>query len=209
MPFLAAIPAAIGLSTAAAGGAAAATGAAATIGAGVTAAGLGSGAIGTGLTAAGLASAGAASGLTTAAAAGGGFLATAANAINAIGTIGSLASSLMSNNANASAAQAQASAAQRKAKIDESNYRYEARHTLGKQAAMLGASGVSGSSGTPMDVMLESAYNAELNARRIGYGGRLEASGYRADASRSRGRNFGVIGGGLADAGKLIGKFLS
>jgi hypothetical protein len=100
------------------------------------------------------------------------------------------------NQADAAAKQAQINA-----KAEASESRLKTDDVRAKQRAIAGASGVQ-SIGSPLEVMLESAKEAELEAQKYIYKGKVEANSYKAQASNLR---TGAIMGGVSGlAGGLL-----
>jgi hypothetical protein len=143
-------------------------------------------------------------------------LADAATAVTAVtGALGSIAGA----NAQASAAEQQAAFAEQNAAIarqraasDEARTRRENRRRQGLARATIGASGVT-FEGSPLDVLSDSAAEAELDALTVRQAGELEASGFRQQARNARARasdarTAGRIGAGtalLSGASRLTG----
>lgn len=59
----------------------------------------------------------------------------------------------------------------------------DTQRTMGRAIAAYGASGVSGDTGSPMDVLADSARMAELDRLTIQYNSELKATGYEQQAS--------------------------
>jgi hypothetical protein len=163
----------------------------------VTASGLGSGAIGTGLTGSQLAAAGATSQVGTTAAAGtfGGLTATqwaqlGSNVLQTGSQIGQNISSADQANTLAKASLAQA-------RQEEFVDRRKSTALIAKQKAGAAAAGLDISTGTPNELLLDSAYNAELNALNIRKQGRFNADYYKTQARRSKAQIPGLLFGGL------------
>lgn len=79
-------------------------------------------------------------------------------------------------------AKGNASAAKYQAAEEERRFRVSVRKQIGTSRAQYGASGV-GMEGSPLSVLEESAYNAELDAINIRNSGRLKALGFNAEAN--------------------------
>lgn len=125
-----------------------------------------------------------------------------------VGLIGQVVGGVQANNYNATVTKQKAAAAQQRFDIEERQIRARARQDLGKAENLIGASGLSGSSGTPLDLLIESAYRGELNAMNARNGGQLESTTLKNQASLYKSRNFGTIFGGLGEAGGIISRFL-
>jgi hypothetical protein len=170
-------------------------------GTGVTAGGLGSGAIGTGLTASELAAAGAtsqvaASGAAAAGAATYGGL-TAAQWANIGSQVLQTGAQVGQNVGSANQANTLANAALSQARQEEFVDRRRSTALIAKQKAAGAAAGLDIASGTPNELLLDSAYNAELNALNIRKQGRFNADYYKTQARRSKAQIPGMIFGGL------------
>jgi hypothetical protein len=79
----------------------------------------------------------------------------------------------------------QAEAEEKAAGVKESIQREQDRRLLATQRMRYGVSGVE-TEGSPLTVMADSALQAELDARRIRYGGELQAGGWRQNAKLQR-----------------------
>ena len=106
---------------------------------------------------------------------------------------------LTSNKQNIAFAEAEALQATHKAKIEEGVYRANAARDLARQEAVSAASGVDISSGTPMDILLESAYNMERNAQLIKYGGQIATANAKAQADAYRRRTPWIYAKGVSN----------
>lgn len=125
------------------------------------------------------------------------------------GVIGSVVSSMQSNNANADAAKVESKQAQINADLQAQQYDQNARRERSRAEAMIGASGVSSTSGSPLELLIHSAYNAELNKENIKRGGQIESNSLNRQASLYRGRNAGELVGGLGRVGGgIVSSFL-
>lgn len=98
-----------------------------------------------------------------------------APAIAAIGGGISTVGQIVSGNAADNAAKANASAATESAAISEAQQRQQDLRTIASGKAIIGASGVT-ASGSPLDVLAESARQAEINALNIRRSGQLQAN---------------------------------
>lgn len=119
-------------------------------------------------------------------------LAIVGTAISAVSAIGSAVGSIQQSNAQSNAAQYNADVAERNATIAQQQAKADAdaqrRHALvkiGAARAMYGASGVA-LEGSPLDVLQNSAINAELDNQTILYKGKLRALGYTDSATLDR-----------------------
>jgi hypothetical protein len=76
----------------------------------------------------------------------------------------------------------QAEAARQAGMVAEENEREENRRILASQRAAIGQSGVMGDVGSPLLAQIESAGQAELNARRTRYAYETNAKGFESEA---------------------------
>ena len=103
---------------------------------------------------------------------------------------------------NAKIAENNATAAQQQADFSEKLQRERSARALASQRVAIGKSGVT-REGSALDVLAESAAEAEMDARAIRYGGELESNAYRAQAaldkhSAKMAKMGGYIGAGTA-----------
>lgn len=135
--------------------------------------------------------------------------------------------SLVSAGAQASAARAQAQQqyqvaqynrqlalnqsayARQKAQVEERNLRIRQMKQLGTMRANYGASGVDIDSGSPLDVLEESAAFAELDALNVRHAGEVEATGYENTARLEDFRGGAALSEGkrVARTALLLGAF--
>ena len=87
---------------------------------------------------------------------------------------------------NATVAQQQATAARQAAAADAETKRRQYERILGAQRARYGASGVIGSEGSPLLVMMQSEEEAALDVARVRYGGTAQAYGLESEARLQR-----------------------
>lgn len=101
--------------------------------------------------------------------------------------------------ASASAAQDEslAKSAIRRARSDEFANRRNSAKVIAKQQAGAAAAGLDIGSGTPLELLMDSAYNAELNALNIRKAGQFESDYYKTRARRSKASIPGLAFGGL------------
>lgn len=106
---------------------------------------------------------------------------------------------------NAEANDAAASATRQQAQLEAQRQRVQAAKALGAIRTGYAASGVT-LEGNPLDVLAESAYNAEIDNQLILKGGEIRAQGFERSASldRQRARN-AETSGYLSAAGSLLG----
>jgi hypothetical protein len=114
-------------------------------------------------------------------------------------------------------AKQQATAAAEAAKVAEQNQREQDRRVQAAQRARIGATGAEETVGAPLLAEMESAANAELNARRIRWEGQTRVAGFQAEevgqgfAARQY-RRQGYVGAGatlLTGAAKAYGAYAS
>jgi len=87
---------------------------------------------------------------------------------------------------NAQVAEQQATSARQAAAVDAENKRRQMDRILGTQRARYGASGVIGSEGSPLLVMMQSEEEAALDVARVRYGGEAQAYGLESEAKLQR-----------------------
>lgn len=121
----------------------------------------------------------------------------AAAAIAVIGAGVGVYGSIQSANAEQAAGQAQASADQYNAEVAQQNaiaaqqqaeqnatiQQAQAKQKLGSIVAAYGSAGIDSGSGSALDVLSNSASNAEVDRQTILYKGQLQANGYTDEAS--------------------------
>ena len=120
--------------------------------------------------------------------------------------VGAFAKGQAASNAskyNAAQATRKAGLAVEQAASDADAKRRDTVRRLGLMRANYGASGVT-VEGSPLDVMAESAANAEMDALNIKYKGDLAASGYAAEAKLDKMRARQDYMGGLFGAGSAL-----
>lgn len=84
----------------------------------------------------------------------------------------------------------------------------EARQRIGAMEANYGASGISLSEGSPIDILRQSATAAEMDRQNILYGGEVRASGYGNTATLDRyNASASQTSGYLRAGGELLGGF--
>lgn len=141
-------------------------------------------------------------------------MAAAVPALLVVGTLISGAGAIYSANAQKAEArysrqiaERNATIVQQQAAVSEAAARRDGRRAIGKIQAGYGASGVVGNEGSPLDVLENSATEAELDALTIRYNGELGAMGYKDDArlATMRGRAAGTEGAFRAGSALLSG----
>lgn len=114
----------------------------------------------------------------------------AGDAIAAVGYVQEGRAARMAGEYNAQVAEQNAAYSLEQAKEDERRQRQLAKKFIGEQRASYGASGIT-MDGSALDVLQESAANAELDALTIRFTGRQRYSAYvnEANAERTSGKN--------------------
>lgn len=138
------------------------------------------------------------------------FLVAAAAATGAVSSIQQGRAARAAHEFNVQLAERDAETARRAAAADEVEARRQAAKRVGSQRAALAASGVD-LTGTPLDLLAETAEDDELNALRVRFGGETQAQGFqgRAASERFSGRQamragvIGAVGQGLTGAGNV------
>lgn len=122
------------------------------------------------------------------------------------GTVITTVASSQAAKANARASEEEEKALKYQTDREQASERKHNLAVLGAQEARIGASGLSSSSGSPMDLMLQSAFEGEMNALDIGYSGGLKQKAKRREAAMYRAQVPGiVIGGALQGVGQASG----
>lgn len=112
-------------------------------------------------------------------------LAIAAAAASAVTAVSAGQQAASADKFNQQVAQNNASQALQTAAANEADSKYRATFLLGKQRAAAAASGVDPNSGSPLDVMTETAQQTTLDALRTRYTGTTQAQGFTAQAGLS------------------------
>ena len=122
--------------------------------------------------------------------------AVAAVAAAVVGTVSEISA------AKASADQDEALAKQAvgAARTEEFADRRRSTQVIAKQQAGASAAGLDIDSGTPLELMMDSAFNAELNALQIRKKGEMESTFYKNRARQSKGSIPGIAFQGLTKA---------
>lgn len=113
------------------------------------------------------------------------FLMTAATGMQALGAVQEGRAGRKAAERNAQIAERNATITRQQANADALAQQKEARKKLGAIRAGYGASGLT-MEGSPLDILEESASNAELDRRTILYKGELRALGYEDEAALER-----------------------
>lgn len=123
--------------------------------------------------------------------------------VQAVGAIRSAQSASAAADYNAQIAERNAALARDQAASDEQRQRIQARKQLGAMRAGYGASGVT-LDGSPLDVLENSAAEAELDALTIRYKGEVSALGYRTESAQQRARSANATTEGYYNAGSAL-----
>jgi hypothetical protein len=110
------------------------------------------------------------------------FVALAAAGVQAMGSVMQGQQQASADRYNAQVASQNAAATQEQTAASEQIQQEQAQRTIGSTVANYGASGVVSNTGTPLDVLANSASNAERDRQNILYKGQLQAAGYTDQA---------------------------
>ncbi len=131
------------------------------------------------------------------------ILKVAATAAAALSALSQASAASSQANYNAQVADRNAGVARDQAARDAEAQGRRARQVLGAARAGFGASGVT-SEGSPLDVLMNSASNAEMDRQNILYKGELRAIGYSDTAALERSRAKAAEKEGLVGAASAI-----
>lgn len=123
--------------------------------------------------------------------------------VAAVGAMSQAASARSAAKYNASIAERNAVVARQQAAVNEDAQRRAAYRALGRMRAGYGAAGVT-VEGSPLDVLEDSAAEAELDALNIRYKGELTAMGYQDEATLQRMRGKAAMTAGIFKAGSAL-----
>jgi alkanesulfonate monooxygenase SsuD/methylene tetrahydromethanopterin reductase-like flavin-dependent oxidoreductase (luciferase family) len=124
-------------------------------------------------------------------------------AVSVLGALSSASAERRAANFNAAAAERDAAVARQNAAADAQAQSREARRRIGAARAAYGAAGVA-LEGSPLDVLEQSAAEAEMDKLNILYKGELQAMGYDDSAALSRSRAKDATTAGLFRAGSTV-----
>lgn len=127
----------------------------------------------------------------------------AAAAVSAVGAISQAAAASNAADFNATIAQQNADIARQQGAADQERQKRLAIKALGDITAGYGASGVS-MEGSPLDVLAESARQAELDYQTIGYNAELKAMGYTNTATLEQYKGQAAETAGYLQAGSSL-----
>ena len=125
-------------------------------------------------------------------------------ALQVIGQAGSAVAGSQASSANAKADRAEAKQAIINASIEEQQSRRRSRQILAKQEAKGAAAGVDVSSGSPLEVMLDSARQAEEEALLLRMGGKIRSNSALMRAQLESQKGTSSILGGIAGIGGTL-----
>ena len=124
-------------------------------------------------------------------------------AFSAIGALSSGAAQNRAANYNAAAAERNATVSRQAAAADAALIGRRSRQQIGAARAAYGAAGVA-IEGSPLDVLEQSAAEAEMDKLNISYKGELQAMGYDDTAALSKSRAQDATTAGIFGAGKAV-----
>lgn len=124
-------------------------------------------------------------------------------AIGAVGAITNSQSEASADKYNARIAEQNAVGAMQQAQSTALLQQEQARRSIGATTAAYGASGVT-MSGTPLDVLANSAATAERDRQNIMYKGQLQAAGYLDQASLDRASATNALNQGWMKAAGIL-----
>lgn len=107
---------------------------------------------------------------------------------------------LLAGKDNADAAEDQARRERERIKLDLQRHRRNVRRVRGEQQVQFVAAGVSGDSGSALDIIADTQEQADLDAKIIEAGGKARASFAESSARQARRRGIEVFAGGLLAA---------
>ena len=121
-----------------------------------------------------------------------------------IGTVGQVVTNIGSSLRNARAAEQEGKAEMALARTEEAQSRRRSAMIIGKQTAQAAAAGLDTTMGTPLEIALDSAEQAELEALNIRYQGKLSKYGRQQQAAGYRAQIPGAIFKGAAQQGEIF-----
>lgn len=131
------------------------------------------------------------------------WLQIAATVISAVGAISQAVSARNAAKYNAAVAERNAVISRQQAAANEAAQRRDAFRAMGRIRAGYGAAGVA-TEGTPLDVLEDSAAEAELDALNIRYKGEIAAMGYESEAQLQKTRAKSALVTGVFNAGSAL-----
>lgn len=126
-----------------------------------------------------------------------------ATAVSIIGTISSAQAQKDSANYNAQVAENNATAVRQQADARSQQQRVASQKAIGKMEAGFGASGV-GMEGSPLEILQQSARDAEMDRLNIIYSGELQARGFENTAGLERSKGSAAMTTGVFKAGSSL-----
>ena len=111
------------------------------------------------------------------------FLMAGGGVMSAVGSIMGGNAAKAAGDYNANIATQNAGIAETEGNIAIAQQQRKAEEVIGQQTASYGASGVSGTTGSPMDLLKQSAATSAMDAANIRYSYNLKAAGYTQNAT--------------------------
>lgn len=127
-------------------------------------------------------------------------------AVQTIATIGTTIAGIVRSTGESSDAKAEADSIRAQTRIAEEQDRRASRRIIAKQQAGAAAAGLDISSGSPLELTLDSALEAEKNALNIRYTGELRRQSKLREARLARGGIAGSIFEGAAGLGSIFSR---
>lgn len=124
-----------------------------------------------------------------------------------LGSAVSTASDVMATDLNANAMQAEARSVEAQADFDETQQRRVAKLDQGKANAIVAASGISMSSGSPLLMELDRIKQSEIEALSIRRSGKMQAESLRFGARMQRRSIPWKIVGGVLNQGSILSQY--
>lgn len=131
------------------------------------------------------------------------FIPYIAAAVSAAGSIGQANSASSAAKYNAAVQEQAAETTRAQATIQQEAQREKARQTIGRQLAEVSSSGTS-LTGSNLNSLSDSLYNAELDSLNIRYESELNARGLEADAALSRSKGDSSQMAGILNAASAL-----
>jgi len=124
-------------------------------------------------------------------------------AVAAVGAVSQAQSARSAAKHNAAIAERNAGLSRQQAAMNEAAQRKDAYRAMGRIRAGYSAAGVT-PEGTPLDVLEDSAAEAEFDSLNIRYKGELAATGYEDEAGMQRTRASSALTTGVFNAGTAL-----
>jgi hypothetical protein len=133
------------------------------------------------------------------------YIAAVGTAVSAVGAVAQGQAAKNASEYNARLAERDALLARKKSEEEERRYRLQSQKQKGAMRAAYARAGVT-MEGSPMDVLAESAYTAELDALTIRAGGRAQSASLESQARIARLQGRSQLAGSYASAAsELLG----